>query len=187
MKDDGGPIIHRIKCDIKDLNLLKSLELFNEKSQKLEFVGISKHLCGVATDLAIRSLLKMKCDENEKYKFNGFLVAMCCRHRCIYNWLLPESKEYLLENFNINSNNFKYLKKLVSWATNGLKINEFNEFDKTLHFTGMNFKQREIIGLKARRIIDESRKYALLKQNYNVKLIKYVSNDISLENDCLLV
>ncbi|GMG56068.1 unnamed protein product [Ambrosiozyma monospora] len=146
--------IQRLKVDIKDLKLLESLKHF-ETEKKVNYVGISKHLCGVATDLTLRCLSQAINDAttDSKSHFKGFLVAMCCRHCCSYAHLLPESKQFLADKFGVNADNFKYMKKMFSWATNGIRPGLSAE-DGADHFTGLDFKHREKIGLSTRRILE---------------------------------
>ena len=55
---------------------------------------------------------------------------------------------------------------------------------------GLNSKQRYEYGIKARRIIDESRVYALksiLGNKYNIETFWYVDTDTTKENVCLSI
>lgn len=172
--------VHRVKIDIKDLYIDQILE--NEFPNSGEFVGVSKHLCGAATDLTIQCILKNPILNS---KFKGMIVAMCCRHCCDYNMLHKDTKKFL-DELGIDREGFKHLMKFASWAVNGRRPG-MNDDDGIDHSSGMSIKEREFLGLKARRIIDESRKYALEKNNYKVELCYYVSREISLENTCLIV
>lgn len=185
--------VERLKIDIKDLKLIESLKNFQLNSlNELNFIGISKHLCGVATDLTLRCLINAikdsEIETNKQFNFNfgGCLVAMCCRHCCKYEWLLKESKEFLKDNFDIDETNFIYFRKMFAWATNGISPG-MSKSDKCDHFSGLSFEEREIIGLKMRRILDESRKYAIEKKGFNVKIVRYVERDVSLENNCIII
>ncbi|CCH46266.1 tRNA guanosine-2'-O-methyltransferase TRM13 [Wickerhamomyces ciferrii] len=172
--------IHRVKIDIKDLYLdnIVETDFANEKG----FVGVSKHLCGAATDLTIQCILA-----NSKFnsRFTGMIVAMCCRHCCDYNMLSQDSIEYL-KKFGVEKEGFKHFMKFASWAVNGRRPGMKDE-DGTDHVSGLSIKQREDLGLKARRIIDESRRYALEQKGYKVQLCHYVPKEISLENTCMIV
>ncbi|KAH3673501.1 hypothetical protein WICMUC_003607 [Wickerhamomyces mucosus] len=177
--------IHRIKIDIKDLFIddIISKEFDTNDNDHKKFVAISKHLCGAATDLTIQCILNSK---NFKSRFKGMIVAMCCRHCCDYNKLNQFSKNYL-SNLNIDRIGFKHLMKFASWAVNGRRPN-MKDNDGKDHSSGLNIKEREDLGLKARRIIDESRKFALEQNDgFKVELCKYVKSDISLENTSLIV
>ena len=48
-------------------------------------VGVSKHLCGAATDLALRCLETFSASGNAKSKIETILIALCCHHRCDWN------------------------------------------------------------------------------------------------------
>lgn len=179
----------RLKVDIKDLKLIESLKELNKDVDSSKFIGISKHLCGVATDLTLRCIenaIHDKC-ESDDIEFGGCLVAMCCRHCCKYEWLLKESKEFLNEKFGINETNFIYFKKMFAWATNGVMPGMDVNDGKDTHFSGLSFKEREVIGLKMRRILDESRKYAMEKKGFEVSLVRYVNREVSLENNCIII
>lgn len=177
--------IFRVKIDIKDLYLDNIIEDEFSSNEK-KFVAISKHLCGAATDLTLQCLLNSDQLNKEK-RFGGMIVAMCCRHVCDYTKLHKSSREYL-NTFGIDEDGFKHLKKFASWAVNGRRPGMLDT-DGADHISGLSIKQREELGLKARRIIDESRKYALENSDLdvNVELCKYVSSDISLENTALIV
>lgn len=179
----NNDVVKRLKVDIKDLKLSEALKEFNSGNTK--YLGISKHLCGVATDLTLRCLINESSDLSDN-KLNGCLIAMCCRHCCKYEWLLDDSKKYLYENFNINEGNFNYCRKMFAWATNGVTPG-MSQTDIGGHFTGLSFKEREEIGLKMRRILDESRKFAMISKGFDVKIVKYVERDVSLENNCIII
>lgn len=48
------------------------------------FVGISKHLCGSATDLTIKCIEKEFIQKDSKCPSKGLALALCCHHVC--NW-----------------------------------------------------------------------------------------------------
>ncbi len=189
--DEKLPIINRLKVDIKDLQLAKAIDIHSASKlkEKTNYVGISKHLCGVATDLTLRCLINSmkeeKQAENPRYQFKGFLVAVCCRHCCYYPWLLTESKKFLKDNFDIDATNFKYIRKMCPWATSGT-YHEGKD-DGSEHFSGLTLVEREKVGLKMRRIIDTSRCFAMRARGFNVHLIKYVPRDITFENSCMVI
>lgn len=172
--------IYRVKIDIKDLFIddIVTKEFNNNKN----FVGVSKHLCGAATDLTIQCILQ---NPTLNSRFQGMIVAMCCRHCCDYDMLSLHSKQYL-EKFGIEREGFKHLMKFASWAVNGRRPGMKDE-DGSDHPSGLSIKEREDLGLKARRIIDESRKFALEQNGYKVELCHYVPREISLENTRMIV
>lgn len=181
-----NPIIKRSRIDIKDLNVDKFLEDVDVSN----VVVISKHLCGAATDLTFKLLLNSSLLNRDISKFGGLLIAMCCRHACSYEQLLPESRRYLQEKGFKTLESFNILKKIVSWAVcgtpSGVKAEESNE-----HTSGLSFKEREEVGLIGRRLIDESRVFALNQalssRNLTVEMFWYVDKQTTLENVCLCI
>lgn len=122
-------LINRVRVDIGDLNIYKLLTTIiesgtdnNLKSNKehRQCIGIGKHLCGAATDLTIRCILngnkKNLGNESMSYKTNGFIIALCCHHRC--TWKSFTGKEFFKEN-NISIKEFILITKMVGWAVCG--------------------------------------------------------------------
>lgn len=168
-----SPIIKRSRIDIEHLDIDKFLNLIEPSS----VVGISKHLCGVATDLTLKCLLN---SDTTLGNLKGLVVAMCCRHVCDYNQLLPESREYLREHGVSDSKMFNSLKKIVTWAVCGTMSGQENVNEKT---------DKERLGLLARTLIDNSRVHAVnqLMPEFSVKLINYADKGVTLENHCLQI
>ena len=73
----------REKMDISDFNLVKWLQLHCQKKEleSVGVIGIAKHLCGGATDLALTSFSLLE-KASLKSKLNGVSMATCCHHRC---------------------------------------------------------------------------------------------------------
>lgn len=172
------PQVKRTRIDIKDLDL----DIFLEDIRHDNVTGISKHLCGVATDLTLRLLFNSQLITNNKFK--GLMIAMCCRHICDYDLLLPLSQKHLKENGITTKARFQKLKKLVSWAVSGTRPDHNTHQDQEEYF------KRQRIGLAARRLVDESRLYAIkemLPENYKCDMFWYVEPDVTLENVCLCI
>jgi Methyltransferase TRM13./U11-48K-like CHHC zinc finger./CCCH zinc finger in TRM13 protein. len=198
------PIIKRSRIDIKDLDLDEFVKDVNPQS----IVGISKHLCGVATDLTLKLLLNSSVLQDQT--FSGMLIAMCCRHVCDYQQLLPESRDYLIERGFKTEESFSILKRIVSWAVCGSRDEETRD-DETRdetkdetsrdetsqpsretaneHISGLDFEAREELGFIARRLIDESRVHALrqLLKDHEIHMFWYTDTDVTLENVCLCI
>lgn len=171
----------RCRIDIKDLKLSALVE------DSRQHVAISKHLCGVATDLTLRCLERSSLDHET---LKGVCIAMCCRHCC-------DAQEYINPEFlklQLSQNDsgmdylrfFKSLMKMCSWATCGRRPG-MQDDDIGGHFTGLSVIKREELGFMARRIIDEGRAQWIRKKGFNVSLVKYVEQGISLENVALVV
>lgn len=172
------PKIKRTKIDIEHLDLDKFLE--SEKPEHV--VGISKHLCGMATDLTLKLLLHSSVFDHGTFK--GLLVAMCCRHVCLYSQLLPESRNYLAQHGIENELDFVALRRIVTWAVCG-KREDNAGFDKG----GILAERGEALGLVARRLIDESRVHAarMAMPGYKVELFRYTDKAVTLENNCICI
>ena len=130
--------IRRAKIDIRDLNLDPLLlptkgphkETATETSTtQLTCLAISKHLCGVATDLALRCIANSRLLRSH---LAGICIAMCCRHACEPDdYINPQFVNSLLERYRARENCdtsssrldyssfFKCLAKICSWATSG--------------------------------------------------------------------
>ncbi len=67
-----GHEVHREMMDIKDIDLT----YFKDKQQ---MIGVAKHLCGGATDLALASF------KNVSNQVKGLAIATCCHHLCDIN------------------------------------------------------------------------------------------------------
>jgi tRNA:m4X modification enzyme len=109
-KIENRDLVKRILCDIADFDL-KNFEEIGSCSQ---FIAVSKHLCGVATDLAIRCILNG--NESKKLKTNGFLIALCCHHKSV--WKEYVGQTFFMEN-GIDERMFQVFSKIVSWGICG--------------------------------------------------------------------
>lgn len=185
-------LTNRCKIDIKDLEIDSLLS----NGEKQQYVAISKHLCGVATDLTLRCIENSKT-LNQNAKLSGLCIAMCCRHVC-------DARQYINSDYINNllachegsddhldyTSFFTALKKMSPWATSGRKSGVKDD-DVNNHFTKLPVIEREKLGQMARRIIDEGRaqwvRDHLTNSDYKVKLIKYVPSDVSLENVAMIV
>jgi tRNA:m4X modification enzyme len=85
-----------------------------------------KHLCGKATDYALRAISRLKQDssttetksveESEKRKatnLNAVAVATCCHHRC--EWSSFVGREWLISH-GMQQHEFAVMCKWASWA-----------------------------------------------------------------------
>lgn len=88
-------------------------------------VGVAKHLCGAATDLALRCLLdtvpKSSTSDTKTQttsKLLGVAMAMCCHHRCTWSALVGKG---FLEECGFLPEEFPLLCQLTSWAVCGVR------------------------------------------------------------------
>ena len=79
--------------------------------------AVGKHLCGVATDYTLRSLVAAASggsDGARRAVVDGVVVATCCHHRC--EWRSYVNQEYIL-SLGFSREQFGTLCALSSWAT----------------------------------------------------------------------
>ncbi|TDG95994.1 hypothetical protein EPR50_G00241600 [Perca flavescens] len=142
---DGGVEFERLQVDIQHLDLSK-VPLLHQK--KLPLVGVGKHLCGAATDLALRCLmetpgpreqtepppkrLRTSDPEPEPERDTepepapaggpgpvlGVAVALCCHHRC--EWRHYVGRSFFLQR-GLGATEFSAFCRMSSWATCGLR------------------------------------------------------------------
>ncbi|KAK9458970.1 methyltransferase TRM13-domain-containing protein [Lipomyces oligophaga] len=195
------PNVRRFKVDIKDLALYKDACFeMNPENTGSGLVAISKHLCGAATDLTIQCLANYSSSDRNVIPVSGILIALCCRHRCTFS-TFPRS--YVESLRPITSRGFEILTKMTSWAVCGRRqdsrpdqcdhvherdapLNPTTEQDKYLHPSKLPIEEREIIGIKARQIIDYARARHLQSLGFKVELVRYVDQSVSSENICLI-
>lgn len=104
--------IHRIKADINDLDIRHVDHL--QTAQRI--VATGKHLCGGATDLAMRCVLTGNDNNRSDGKTEAFIIALCCYHRC--TWRSFVGKQFLLEQ-GLTVRDFSIMTKMVGWAVCG--------------------------------------------------------------------
>jgi tRNA:m4X modification enzyme len=184
-------VVKRIGIDIKDLDLSK-LDLLKGKS----VVAYSKHLCGSATDITLKSLINYAKSSVYGNSVIGIIIALCCHQLCRYN-MFPYH-EYFQDN-GITNNDFKRICAMSSWAICGQRLpNENDEGDHAyneaedgdennkMHYSGLEHSIREQLGYKCKRIIDVGRAKYLEANGFDVELIYYVEPSTSLENLALM-
>lgn len=79
---------HRVRMDIRHVLLrsipgLEDAPVDGSTIRRRRLVIAAKHLCGVATDLAIRSLQQLKTTDPDSAE--GLAIATCCHHACSYS------------------------------------------------------------------------------------------------------
>ena len=152
---------------------------------------MSKHLCGAATDLALRCIENFAQNAPERTK--TILIALCCHHRC--DWNIYVGKDFLLSH-NFKAEDFSLLCGLTSWATCGTgkprensKVIKLESNPHTDRYERLNLPRetREEIGRRAKRLIDKGRCEFIQKQfKMSVKLKYYVDLSYTLENVVLI-
>ena len=113
MSRDGVKDTAFVRCqsDLKDFVTSGALQELQSSSSSAstapqlqktpwKVVGVGKHLCGGATDYALRSLLSFKTTGSEapgggEQQLAGLCIAPCCHHRC--TWEAYVGKDELME------------------------------------------------------------------------------------------
>lgn len=118
-------LVMRAKVDIRHLNFAGMQEVVEKP-----VVCMSKHLCGVATDLSLRAIthtLPRGSIESEKELtaasvspyFKGLAIALCCHHVCAWeDYVAPE----FFEQQGFQDHEFPLLTSMTSWATCGMGL-----------------------------------------------------------------
>lgn len=184
-KIEDREIIQRVRADIGDL-VLQKLDVLRD-SRKI--VGVGKHLCGGATDLALRCLIRANKHrpEGDTLQSDGFVFALCCHHRC--DWKTYAGKKFLLEK-GISREDFDLVVKMVSWAVCGTGTSrerrnaEGDEGDGIKY--GMTRSQREEVGRRCKRMLDWGRIQYLKENGFEAGLKLYAKAETTLENVCLI-
>ncbi|KAM6959264.1 tRNA:m(4)X modification enzyme TRM13 homolog [Aplochiton taeniatus] len=134
-----GAQFERLQVDIQHLDLSKVPLL---RGKEFPVIGVGKHLCGAATDLALRCLLERSgkkdvAEESDQPPskrprasaeeeqtspgrtsplVGGLAIALCCHHRC--DWRHYVGKEFFQEK-GLGAAQFDAFQRMSSWATCG--------------------------------------------------------------------
>lgn len=196
--------VHRIRADICDFDMNK----FDLLRKSKHIVGMGKHLCGAATDFAIRCIINGNKGDGDAQppKTGALIVALCCHHRC--DWQPFVGKEFFFRH-KISRREFAIITKMVGWAIcgTGMSRERRKEIEERRKETGTEVQSNEAadgggglfkdinralrdsrreIGRKCKRLIDFARMEFLQANGYHCSLKSYVSSDVTLENICLV-
>lgn len=142
-------------------------------------------------DLAIRCLVKSMNEVGEpKVDVHGLVVAFCCHHKCEYSSYV--GREYL-QQCGFTADEFPILCSIVSWATCGSRLkSDVNSPRDPLMYNdqtadrSLKSDEREIIGRKAKTLLNWGRLAFLENAGFQAELLYYISTDVSLENMCIV-
>ena len=99
----------RIRMDIRHCRLAGLRPFLEHERGPKRVVVIAKHLCGVATDLALRSLETLP----ESVASRGLSIATCCHHACMWDDYV--GKDWLVSS-GFSRSEFNVLRLWSSWA-----------------------------------------------------------------------
>jgi tRNA:m4X modification enzyme len=140
MKNDIENHFDRVRIDLRHV-FLNKLPLVTKSDS---FLLYGKHLCGVATDYAIRSIKNsIKYDK----KLIGLVLALCCHHQCVYDSFC--GKEFL-NRIGIDKRLFSIIKSLTSWAV----CKDYSQFENEKSkkkFCSIFFFQNHFIDIQSKK------------------------------------
>lgn len=176
---ENRELVHRIKADIADLDL-KGLDVAKECQQ---MIGLSKHLCGTATDLALRCMVNGNTGGSDPVT-KGFIIALCCHHRTTYGDFTGKS---FLDANGIDSHTFAIITKMTSWSICGNRGGKEDvSHEMVSENEGVTKQIKEKVGWKCKRILDYARKVYMEENGFDCTLKYYVKAETTLENVCLI-
>lgn len=202
--------VKRIRVDIQHLNLqgVEGIEGYRH------IVGLGKHLCGSASDLALRCLCQHPGTE-----VAGVVLALCCHHRCVWESYCGLE---VLQGLGVLPSEFYILTALTGWATcnsrdvpskekttfepqntSSFEMNASQEEHPELlspketmtekrlmenRYTRLNLsaQHREEVGRKAKQVLDYGRMQYMREQGFECSLVQYVAKDTTPENVALI-
>ncbi|CAG0924984.1 unnamed protein product [Notodromas monacha] len=184
----GSVPVSRIKADIEHLvldSLLDVPRLDTGSEDETRIVAVTKHLCGAATDFALR------CLANSKIKDKSVCFATCCHHRCEWKSYVGKS---VLQSYGFNASNFRVLCSLTSWLTCGSRKREekldpcSDEISQQRYAKlGFTVNESEEIGRICKDIIDAGRINYLKSVGFaDANCCIYVPESVTPENVLLI-
>ncbi|XP_050682846.1 tRNA:m(4)X modification enzyme TRM13 homolog isoform X2 [Leptidea sinapis] len=161
----------RVRADIADL----VLHLVPAVRERRSVVGITKHLCGVATDYALRCL----CAAEGLSHLRGLVMSTCCHHRCQPAGYVGSS---YLQALGVDAADLCVMLGVVSWATCGDGRPRAPPPAPDPAPPG----PREVVGRRAKLLLDWGRVLYLRERGLNARLTRYVAAAVSPENVCIV-
>ncbi|XP_077462647.1 tRNA:m(4)X modification enzyme TRM13 homolog [Stigmatopora argus] len=163
----------RLRIDIRhlDLSQVEALE------RRPPLVAVGKHLCGAATDLALRCLFPTA----KSPPVLGLAVALCCHHRC--EWRHYAGRRFFSE-LGLGAADFADLCRMSGWATCGRRLDGDHRAQEQTQ-TAPSFlsaAERERIGRRCKLLIDAGRLEFLRGRGFRGRLTRYVDAAVTLEN-----
>ena len=189
----------RHTIDIGNMNM----NAINEVMERDRCVLISKHLCGVATCLALRAAVAMSRElgkgeeetkdcaksksKSKKNKMCGMALATCCHHRCIWD-------DYVNQEFftsaGFSHKDFEMIRRTASWGTScclgGAKAaSSVIVVEKEERREKISIEEKADIGLRCKMVLDIGRLLYLQSAGFECEMVRYVDGTLSPENRLL--
>ena len=198
-----GTKVERLRVDIKDLDIAGV-----EAVKGRDVVVTGKHLCGSATDLALRCCLANTnggCDGDKSSaaacRVTGVALATCCHHRS--EWRSYVNKPFL-RDLGFGRDDFPRLARMSSWACDGaapgvgsvkrprspagdVDVDEHQQPIEEADDGEMSKAEKHEIGGMIKTLIDVGRLRWLNERGLSGRLVGYVETGVSPENRLIVV
>lgn len=195
ISEPGGPEVERIRIDIEHL-CLGTVDRVKKHGGKV--VGFCKHLCGEATDFALRCLTAGMEDVVPegacRVRLLGALMAVCCHHRCRWGSFVGR---HHLQSWGISAADFSLLRCLAGWATcarsqEGTRCGDAHGEDAAPSDgrnvrLGLTVAERREVGRRCKLLLDAARVAHLRRLGFDATILYFVAPDVTPENVALLV
>uniref|UniRef100_A0A0N5AI45 tRNA:m(4)X modification enzyme TRM13 n=1 Tax=Syphacia muris TaxID=451379 RepID=A0A0N5AI45_9BILA len=183
--ENPGICMERVRCSIEHFDMSKIKTVKEAK----RVVGISKHLCGQATDWSINCIQNSL---NNNVNIIGFALTPCCHHKSTYAEYV--GKAFLSSVGFVAEQHFQLLKYIASWAVCGFssdpsrkavdqnKLTEVQSKNTLKKMENLTNEEKQVLGRKAKVLLEFGRAKHIQEFGYDVKLCQYVDLEISPEN-----
>ena len=153
-------------------------------------MAVSKHLCGVATDLTLRCLHNAsgagggggaappgaaapQAEPPRPVQVGGIAIALCCHH-CM-NWTDFVGRDFFAQA-GLDAQAFEAIRTATSWCTESAGAK-----------AGLSAEERALCGRRCKRLLDAGRLWWLREvAGMAAELVEYCEPQTSLENALLL-
>ena len=211
---EAGGRCERIKIDLAHLRLRGVSSLWpSAEPEGLRRAAIGKHLCGAATDFALRSLVGA-AKPPPGAAVDGVVIATCCHHKC--DWRSYVNKAFM-SAAGFSESDFDRLRCLSSWATDAEHKNPEEEAEDAQDAIGESQAyesqasesqaeyetstlltnhaeaasrlapaERLRVGWQVKRLLDTGRLLYLETHGYRGAMQRYVPASVSPENVLLI-
>lgn len=179
-----GHVFERVLMDIRDLDLAR-VDTFRAARA---VVAYGKHLCGAATDLALRCIHSwFGAHDGAERDFCAVAIALCCFHCC--EWRSYTGKAWL-QSLGFTRDDFPLLRSLTSWNTSNYPLVSASDAAAAAAPApgdhGFTPSEKRRLGMQARHILIAGRVLYLRQHGFDTRVVTYVPETISPENLLLL-